>query len=155
MRAPLTGCPFLFQPHPNTTMAKLIPIKYVGRKAYAYDCVARSGVTWNGFGDVHEVTDAQAKLLLRHPDEWALVNEKDRKHIDKPESIKVVDEDGDLVVVDPECFKKSPETLNKAELKALAMNKWGREMDLSWSTKRMLDQIEEWDRDLNLITGVK
>ena len=36
------------------------------------DLVSESGKCWNGFGDVQEVTDEQAKKLLVHDDEFAI-----------------------------------------------------------------------------------
>lgn len=137
-------------------MAKLVKLRYVGRKQTAYDNVARSGVTWNGAGDVQEVTDVQAKLLLKFPDQWALVDEKDRKAVDKPETLKVVDEDGDAVIVSPDDLKKPLEIMSKAELRAYALHKWGKDLpiDKDFSSKRMIDQIEEWENDLDVKVGV-
>jgi hypothetical protein len=131
-------------------MIKLIALRYVGKKQTAYDNIARSGVTWNGFGDVKEVTDAQAKLLLKYPDQWALANSADQQAVEAPVSISVQDEDGDDVAIDPQALKKPLEKMSKAELKALAQNKWGQELDARKSTKAMIDQIEEWERDLEL-----
>lgn len=135
-------------------MANLIKLKYVGNKPAAYDNIARSGVTWNGKGDVQEVTDVQAKLLLKFPDQWELVNKADADAVNAPVSIKVVDEDGDNVVVDPEAFKKSYERMSKAELIGYAKNKWNKTLDAKKSSKFMIDQIEEWDRDLDVSVGI-
>jgi hypothetical protein len=49
-----------------------VRIKYVGRKPFATDNVARSGKQWAGRGDVQEVTEAQAKILCRYPDQWGV-----------------------------------------------------------------------------------
>lgn len=46
-------------------------IKYIGKKEFFPDFVAQSGKSWNGYGDVQEVTDDQAKKLLVHDDEFA------------------------------------------------------------------------------------
>jgi hypothetical protein len=129
-------------------MIKLIALRYVGKKPAAYDNIARSGVTWKGHGDVQEVNDAQAKLLLKYPDQWVLANKNDQAAIDAPVSITVEDEDGDSVAIDPEALTKPLENMSKAELKALAQEKWGQELDARKSTKAMIDQIEEWQRDL-------
>jgi len=129
-------------------MTKLIALRYVGKKPAAYDNIARSGVTWAGFGDVKEVTDAQAKLLLKYPDQWELVSVADKESVEAPVSISVQDEDGEDVVIDPEALKKPLEKMSKPELKALAQDKWGKELDARKSTKAMIDQIEEWERDL-------
>lgn len=135
-------------------MAKLISLVYVGKKRSAYDNIARSGVTWNGCGDVQTVTDAQAKLLLKFPDQWQLADTNDRDAIETPVSITVTDEDGDEVSIDPDAFSKPLERMSKAELKAYAQNKWGKEVDARKSSKAMIDQIEEWERDLDVSIGV-
>ena len=135
-------------------MANLIKLVYVGNKPAAYDNIARSGKTWNGKGDVQEVTDAQAKLLLKFTDQWQLANEKDRAAVEKPVSISVTDEAGDDVVIDPEALKQPIEKLSKAELSALAKNKWGKDLSANKSRKEMIDQIEEWERDLDLVVGI-
>jgi hypothetical protein len=135
-------------------MTRLIPLVYVGNKPAAYDNIARSGKTWLGKGDVQEVTDAQAKLLLKYPDQWQLENPKDQAAVDKPVSIAVTDEDGNDVTIDPEVFSKPIETLSKSELAAYALNKWNKELSTNKSKKDMIDQIEEWERDLDVSIGV-
>ena len=134
-------------------MQSLVKLVYVGNKPAAYDNIARSGVTWHGKGDIQEVTDAQAKLLLKFPDQWQLVNESDRAAVTAPQSINVTDEDGDRVVVDPETFKKPLERMTKAEMVAYARNKWGKTLDPKRSSKFLIDQIEEWERDLDVSIG--
>lgn len=131
-------------------MKNLVKLRYVGKKPSAYDSVARSGVVWNGHGDVQEVTDAQAKLLLRYPDQWALVNEKDQAAVDAPVSISVTEEDGGQVAIDPETLKMPLERMSKTELRAYAKQKWGKDMDSALGKKAMIDQVEEWERDLDL-----
>lgn len=135
-------------------MANLVKLEYIGNKPTAYDNIARSGVTWHGKGDIQEVTDAQAKLLLKFPDQWALVNKADQAAIEAPVSIKVTDEDGDNVVIDPTAFKKPLERMTKAELVAYAKDKWGKHLDVKKSSKFMIDQIEEWERDLDVSVGI-
>lgn len=132
---------------------RLIPVRYIGNKPAAYDNIARSGVTWNGYGDVQEVTDAQAKLLIKYADQWELVDEDDAEAVNAPVSINVIDEDGDRVSVDPETLNKPLEKMSKPELVALAKDRWGKHIDARWSTKRMIDQIEEWQRDLDVTIG--
>ena len=46
-------------------------IKYVGKKPTKQDNVAGTGKVWVGAGDVHEIPDEDAALLLKHPDVWA------------------------------------------------------------------------------------
>lgn len=136
-------------------MANLIAVRYVGNKPAAYDNVARSGVTWNGFGDVQHVTDAQAKVLLKYPDQWTLANQDDAATVATPVSIQVTDEAGDQVSIDPDALTKPLEHMSKPELKAYAFNKWGKELDARKSTKALIDQIEEFERDLDVVVGVR
>lgn len=135
-------------------MQKLIAVRYVGKKPFAYDNVARSGVTWDGCGSIRQVTDAQAKLLLKYPDQWQLANPSDKEAVEAPVSIQTTDEDGQSVAIDPDAFRKPLEHMSKPELKAYAENKWGKDLDARKSTKAMIDQIEEWERDLDVTIGV-
>lgn len=135
-------------------MAKLIPVIYVGKKPQAFDNVARSGKTWNGAGDVQEVTDAQAKMLIKFPDQWQLADDADLAQVNQPTSITGTNEDGDSVTVDPAALAKPLEKMNKAELTALAIDRWGKELDSKLSKKQMIDQLEEWQETLDVTSGV-
>lgn len=132
---------------------RLIAVRYVGKKPSAYDSVARSGAVWNGPGDVQEVTDAQAKLLIKYTDQWQLANPDDLTAVNAPISITVVDEDGDSVAIDPDRFKLPLERMSKAELIALAKDRWGKTLDARRSSKHLIDQIEEYQRDLDITVG--
>ena len=129
-------------------MSNLVPVVYVGNKPHAFDNIAHSGKSWQGKGDVQEVTDAQAKLLLKYPDQWALANEADRAAVEAPVSIEGKDENGEAVTIDPDDLKKPLEKMNKAELAALAKQSWDKELDPAMTKKAMIDQIEEWQREL-------
>lgn len=129
-------------------MSNLVPVVYVGNKPHAFDNIAHSGKSWQGKGDVQEVTDAQAKLLLKYPDQWALANEADRAAVEAPVSIKGKDENGEAVTIDPDDLKKPLEKMNKAELSALAKQSWNKELDQAMTKKAMIDQIEEWQHEL-------
>lgn len=129
-------------------MSNLVPVVYVGNKPHAFDNIAHSGKSWNGKGDVQEVTDAQAKLLLKYPDQWALANEADRAAVEAPVSIEGKNEDGEAVAIDPDDLKKPLEKMNKAELSALAKQSWDKELDPAMTKKAMIDQIEEWQHEL-------
>lgn len=131
----------------------LVKIQYVGRKAAAGDNVARSGKIWDGEGDIQEVTQAQAKILIKYPDQWALAEEGDREMVETPVHLKVVDEDGDIVLIDPADLIKPLDQMSKTELKAYAKNRWGKDLDTRWSSKRLLDQIEEWELELDQVNG--
>lgn len=125
-------------------MTKLIPIVYVGKKPFAFDNVARSGKCWQGKGDVQEVTDVQAKQLLKYPDQWALANEEDLATVNAPQSLTVTGESGEQVAVNPDDLAKPLEAMTKAELIALAKHKWGKDLESKLSKKVMIDHIEEW-----------
>lgn len=129
-------------------MSNLVPVVYVGNKPHAFDNIAHSGKSWQGKGDVQEVTDAQAKLLLKYPDQWALANEADRAAVDAPVSIQSQDKNGEAVTIDPDDLKKPLEKMNKAELSALAKQSWDKELDPAMTKKAMIDQIEEWQHEL-------
>lgn len=131
----------------------LVKIQYVGLKPMANDNVARSGKVWEGEGDIQEVTAAQAKILIKYPDQWRLADEDDRELVEMPIPLKVVDEDGDTVLINPEDLIKPLEHMSKTELKAFAKARWGRDMDTRWSSKRMIDQIEEWELELDQVNG--
>lgn len=135
-------------------MTDLVKIQYVGNKKSAFDNVARTGVTWEGFGDIKEVREDQARVLLKYPDQWILIDEADRARIESTESIKVVDEDGDTVVVDPDAFKKPIEKMTKSEIVAYAANKFGKELDVNKGKKTLIDMVEEFERDLDVTIGV-
>lgn len=134
-------------------MTALIALVYVGNKPAAYDNIARSGKTWNGPGDIQEVTEVQARQLLKFPDQWALFDPNDKAVVEHTESIKVVDEDGDQVVIDPDSFKKPIEKMTKAEMVAYAADRWGKHLEVTMAKKMMIDQIEEWERDLDVKIG--
>ena len=129
-------------------MSNLVQVVYVGNKPHAFDNIAHSGKSWQGKGDVQEVTDAQAKLLLKYQDQWALANEADRAAVEAPVSIQSQDENGEAVTIDPDDLKKPLEKMNKAELSALAKQSWDKELDPAMTKKAMIDQIEEWQHEL-------
>lgn len=56
-----------------------IKVEYIGIKALKEDNVSDSGVTWEGPGDIQEVTPAQWGKLAKHPGVW-------RRVVDKPEA---------------------------------------------------------------------
>lgn len=125
-------------------MSNLIPVVYVGNKPQAFDNVAHSGKSWEGKGDVQHVTHAQARILVKYPDQWALVDESDRAAIDAPVSIQGQDEDGQAVAINPESLKKPIEKMSKAELMALAKETLGKTLDPLMPKKSMIYQVEEW-----------
>lgn len=129
-------------------MATIIKVKYVGKKPFAVDNVARSGKCWNGPGDVQEVTDAQALVLTSYADQWGLVNEADSSAIEALEPIHTDMGDGTEVDVDPGALSKPLETMTKAELVAFAMERFNQKLDGRSSTKQLIDCIEEFQRTM-------
>lgn len=129
-------------------MTELVDIKYVGKKPFALDNVAGSAKLWNGNGDIQSVTVAQAKILLKYPDQWGLANAADAEVVDKPVTFTVdtgTDEQGQTQSeeVSAEDLTKPLERMTKPELVALAKVKFGAELDVSKAKKLLIDQIEE------------
>jgi hypothetical protein len=135
-------------------MSKLIPIVYVGKKPAAFDNVARSGKCWNGNGDVQEVTDAQAKLLIKFPDQWALADEADAAAVNTLESVQVTDDEGNAVDIAHASLTKPLESMSKPELVAFAQAKFGQELNATKPKKLLIDAIEEFERDLEPVANV-
>ncbi len=126
-------------------MENMVSLVYVGNKKQAFDNITKSGQSWDGPGDIKPVTAAQAKQLLRFPDQWALADKAEQAAIlNVPTMMTVVDEDGDAVLVDEAELKKPREQMTKAELVAYANKHWGKELDPKLSKKLMIDQIDEW-----------
>lgn len=135
-------------------MSQLIKIVYVGKKPAAYDNVAKSGKVWHGAGDVQEVTEDQAKQLLKFPDQWQLADDADLEALNTPTTIAVTDEDGNEVQVDATDLGKPLEKMTKEELVALAKAKWDKELDVKKAKKLLIDAIEEFERDLEPVATV-
>lgn len=123
-------------------MSKLIKVAYVGKKPTAFDNVAKSGKIWSGHGDVQEVTDVQAKALLKYPDQWALVDQADAAQVNAPQSIKSTDAEGAEVTIDPDDLKTSVEKMSVAQLKAYAMETYGKTVE-GKTRKLIMDEVEE------------
>lgn len=129
-------------------MEKLIKIEYVGNKPTSHDNVARSGKVWNGKGDIQEVTEAQAKTLLKYPDQWALVDEEDQEKADKEIFVEVPDEHGVPVKINVDDLTGPLEKMSKIELVAFVKMKWGRDMPHDLTKKQMLGEIETFEAEL-------
>jgi hypothetical protein len=135
-------------------MSELIKIVYIGNKPSAYDNVAKSGACWSGKGDVQEVTEAQAKQLLKYPDQWALADQADAAAVENSGTVNVQNEDGENVAVTTADMNKPLEKMTKAELVGLAQAKWGKELSVDKNKKDLIDAIEEFMRDLEPIANV-
>lgn len=129
-------------------MTEMVDIVYVGKKPFALDNVAGSAKLWNGPGDIQSVTVAQAKILLKFPDQWGLANAQDTHAIEQPVTMEVetgADEQGEMQTeqVDTEALDKPLERMSKPELVALAKVKFDADLDASKAKKALIDQIEE------------
>jgi hypothetical protein len=124
-----------------------VSIRYVGHKPTAFDNVTRSGTTWNGHGDVQDVSETTARALLKHPDQWVLATPSLIPVVSQPEVVSVTDEDGDTVIVEVAGLKKPLERMSKAELKAFAKRRYNKELDARKSSKALIDEIEELEND--------
>lgn len=124
----------------------MIGIVYVGLKPWARDNVAGSGKSWAGRGDVQEVSENQAKMLLKYPDQWGLENPEDADRLGGPVTVSVIDPTtGEKTEVAQSSLAKPLEKMSKAELAA-----FGARMKLSLaptlSKKQMIDAIEEAEK---------
>ena len=135
-------------------MSELIKIVYVGKKPTAYDNVAKTGKVWHGHGDIQEVTTDQAKLLLKHPDQWDVVDLDDADIVNTETITKVIGEDGESVRVTNAELVKPLEKMTKAELVALAKAKWGKDLEATENKKLLIDAIEEFERYLEPIAAL-
>src|SRR3990167_5786726 len=104
---------------------KLIKIIYVGRKPVSHDNVARSGKVWNENGDIQEVTDEQAKILLKYPDQWALVPADVDQDNDSDDNNQ---NDDDIIDQDNDSLKVHLEKMTKPELIQYAKEKFQKEL---------------------------
>jgi dienelactone hydrolase len=131
----------------------MVKIKYVGRKPFAFDNVAHSGKCWQGHGDIQEVTEVQAKTLTKFADQWVLADEADVAAVMGPVMMAIEDEDGDTVAVDVAALSKPLEQMTKAELKAYAKHYFNEDIDARKSTKHLIDLIEEFRHDKDVVVG--
>lgn len=121
----------------------MIDIIYVGKKPWTRDNVAGSGKAWAGNGDVQQVTENQAKALLKYPDQWALAHDKDAAKVDGPITVAVTDPQSGVTTEVPAAVLAKPlESMSKAELTA-----YGASINLklapALSKKQMIDAVEE------------
>lgn len=121
----------------------MVKVKYVGKKPFCTDNVARSGKSWAGHGDVQEVTPAQAKILTRYADQWVLVNAADADLVQAPQTVQVEDAAGEQVDVTDDVLNKPLEKMSTAELVALARVKYGRTLKAGMGKKNLLDTVTE------------
>lgn len=132
----------------------MIAIVYVGKKPFAIDNVAGSGRFWNGHGDVQEVTNSQAKILLKFPDQWALQNpEADSEAVEKEATTTFIAPDGERVTVPESALAKPLEKMSADELRAYAIDRHALVFKSNVSKKSMMDAIQEKEAGLPPITA--
>lgn len=120
-----------------------INVKYVGKKPFAIDNVARSGRTWTGAGDVQPVTPTQAKRLIAYPDQWQLENIDDLVAVNQPATITTADDDGAKVETNADDLDQPPEKMTATQLVALAKHKYGKTLHLRVGKKVLLDELTD------------
>jgi len=82
---------------------KTIPIKYVGLKETGdSDHLYGTNIVWKGPGDVQEVPEDKAKLLMNHPDVWkdapkAAERKEDPLVAEAPQSKRITETEDDHV----------------------------------------------------------
>lgn len=126
----------------------MVKIIYVGKKPTAFDNVARSGKTWQGNGDIQEVTEEQAKILLTYPDQWARVQEQNQR--DGDNDGKTDDDDGNQNQQDGDNLNLNIplEKMTKAELIVLAKVKYNKDFPETLPKKQLIDEIETLKAEL-------
>lgn len=131
--------------------SKLVDVVYVGKKPQAFDNVAQSHKVWNGSGDVQAVTEQQARILIKYPDQWKLADANDTAAVNKPAVHSTSDADGNKVNVTESDLKKPVEKMNKNELVVYAKEKFGKDLDPALGKKQMLDELEAWEKEIDPI----
>jgi hypothetical protein len=121
-------------------------VKYVGRKPAAVDNVANSRTVWNGYGDVQNVTDRQARILVQFADQWVLADESDSILLKKEPVTAFINHEGERVEVPESALKKPLEHMDMDELRAYALEHFQKSFGPRMSRKRMVDEIEELQR---------
>lgn len=124
-------------------------VKYIGRKAIAVDNVAGSGAVWSGNGDVQAVTDRQARILVKYPDQWTLADESQSILVKKEPVTAFINPDGDRVEVPESALKKPLEHMDADELRAYALEFYQKSFGPRMSRKRLIDEIEELQRGMD------
>lgn len=131
----------------------MIRIKYVGVQAPLVDAVAKTGILWED-GAVHAVSTRQARALLRHPDQWQLVDKKDAATLAKQPTINFINPEGKRVQI-PETVLSTPlERLSADEVRAVALHRYGKTFRSDAARARMIDEIEDLAAGMDPITRV-
>ena len=125
-----------------------IAVRYVGKKPVAFDNVANSGKSWNGHGDVQEVTPAQAKTLTGYADQWQLADGVELEEVQT--TINVPTGNDESVDVTGEEIDGDIHAMTKPQLMAYAKHMLDKELKPVMAKAEMIDQIEEWQKEAGL-----
>ena len=131
----------------------MVKVKYVGQKPAAIDTIAGTGKVWNGNGDVHDVTERQARALIAYPERWALVDGKDLAKVDKEHVTRFI-LDGTRVEVAESDLKKQIEKMSKEELMAYALERFQKSFNPKMGRTAMIDTIEELARGMDPFVAI-
>lgn len=130
----------------------MIRVKYVGKKPFAVDNIARSGIVWNGHGDVQDCADGVARAVLAYPDQWVVADQEDAVRAAKePMTIFLTPEGERLAFADAD-LKKNLEKMSADELRAYALRHYRKTFPPRMSTKRLLDEVEELIKGMDPLT---
>lgn len=114
-------------------------ICYVGHKVAKTDTVAGTLKEWvKAENTVHEVTDAEAEILLRHPDVWALAKDAAPAKVEKAkveEKPKKKEEEEQYEVV-------NLATLTKEKLVNYAKRNFGKDLSLKNDRASLVKQVK-------------
>lgn len=121
----------------------MIRIKYIGVQDPLVDIVAKTGILWTAKA-VHAVSTRQARALLRHPDQWALVDpKKDEPILAKEPTINFINPEGKRVQIPESVIHQPLERLTPDEVRAVGLYKYGITFRPDAARARMIDEIED------------
>lgn len=110
-------------------------IRYIGLKPVKHDNVADTGLTWNGAGDVHEVTDpAKACKLLANSLVW---DEPEEEAEAKSETNKPAPD------AEPDAGKTTVQKVVKLDALRERAKELGVDVKGTWGEPRLTKAIEE------------
>lgn len=132
----------------------MIEIIYVGRKKNAIDNVSGSGKVWTGKGDVQGVTERQARILLKYPDQWELTKDSDKPAMQKEQITRFLDPAGERIEVAEAELKAPMEKMSANQLRAYAITTFNKTFGPNYSRKRLIDEIEEMAKGMDPMVRV-
>ena len=117
-----------------------VRVEYCGNKSFCVDNVARSGKSWEGKGDVQEVTQAQAKILVSYSDQWKLADDE-TANLDQPTIITVQDGQGATTQIEEGELSIPVDKMTVVQLIAYAQTKFGKTFKPKTPRKVLLDEV--------------